>query len=107
MSNYDFLEHQATNLARGIANKLFDTSNNCDDYLCVDTGKLIKISTDYSKASEINSEAMGAHFKAFGYYYVLCFDVTDYEEYVSIHDLEFNVVGTMTGEDTVQVFGCV
>ena len=96
----------ATYLAHSLANNLFIPDIKViPDYLCEETGTLISFSSDYTVAT-INENAMGAHYEAFGYHYLLCFDSSDYEEYIAIHNSKTgDLVGIMTTVDEILVNG--
>ena len=94
---------QATDLAKQLAHNLFNSVKDCPTHVCADTGMVIEPSTDYMKAYDINPCAMGAYYEVFGFYYILCFDMEEYDEYVAIHDSEGEIVGTMVNSNEVRV----
>jgi hypothetical protein len=97
------VRHDATLLAKELAHNLFCSVGNCPDYKCPNTGMIIESCTEYMVAHDMNRNAMGAHYEAFGYFYILCFDQDNYEEYVAIHTADGAMVGTMFEADEVQV----
>lgn len=92
-----------TDLAKQLAHNLFSSIGNCPVHVCADTGMVFEPCTEYMQAHDMNPHAMGAHYEAFGFFYILCFDMDDYEEYVAVHDSEGKMVGTMLDANTIQV----
>jgi hypothetical protein len=72
-----------SNLASRICYSLLKNKDTFDIH-CPDTGGTIKAKTEFKSAWRLNKAALGAHFTAYGYHYVLCLDTYTNELYVSI-----------------------
>lgn len=60
-------------------------SRTTPDVVCSQTGVVHEGQRTYDKVQIINPKAMGAHYKAHGFYYILCYDEIFYEQYVAVH----------------------
>lgn len=54
------------------------------DIECGDTGDVIKARIDWERARKLSAHASGAHYIAYGYCYVLCYDPKACQPYVDI-----------------------
>lgn len=76
-----------TKLARKIATHLLTEKTTPTDFVCASTGAVIVGSCNYNKVKHINEDAVGAHYIAYGFMYLLCMDHIVGNNYVAIHSM--------------------
>jgi hypothetical protein len=77
-----------TKLARKIAGHLLTERTTPTDFVCASTGDVITGSCNYSKVKVVNADAVGAHYIAYGFMYLLCIDAMTGIHYVAIHRMD-------------------
>jgi hypothetical protein len=93
-----------TKLAKMLSNRLLAYVSEPGDVECVETDETIEGSTDYNTVVALNPNATGAHYLAYGYYYLLCYDKEQEEDYVAIHEQRTGrLIGTITTSTEIQV----
>lgn len=99
-----FKSYQTSKLAKIIATHLLAGVGTPVGLTCINTGAQIPGSTNYSKVVTINPSASGAHYLAYGHYYLLCRDRTTEEEYVAVHSASNSkLIGTIERPDEMEV----
>ncbi len=99
-----FKTKPTSRLPKAIASQLLASVGTPSDITCVSTGELICGSTNYNKVVTINPNAIGAHYLAYGYYYLLCYDKTAEEEYIAVHSASNSkLIGTIEKPESMEV----
>lgn len=99
-----FKTKSSSKLAKAIATQLLAAVGTPRGIDCMSTGDHIPGCTNYNKVVTINPSATGAHYIAYGYYYILCYDKVTEEEYVAVHDTSNSkLVGTIERPEDMEV----
>lgn len=99
-----FKTASTSKLAKAIATQLLSCVGTPIGLTCISTGEQIPGSTDYSKVVTINPSALGAHYLAYGHYYLLCYDKETEDQYIAVHRSDDNrLVGTIEDPSDMEV----
>ena len=99
-----YKKRSTSKLAKIIATELLNGIGKPRNITCMCTGETVAGHTDYNLAVTINPTAIGAHYLAYGYYYLLCYDKGTEEEYVAVHTENNNkLIGTIENPEYMEV----
>lgn len=94
-----------TTLARDICAELMESGQRTiRPVLCRRTGHLFFPDLNWKKVERLSPNVEGAHFKAYGYYYLLCLDpVTKYEYVEVLRIADGKLIGRVYKPEEIQV----